>query len=630
MSENETSEARSTKLELRSIHELLSEKFVIPSYQRGYRWTRRQVIELLDDLYDFQRQSDGLPKESFYCLQPVVVLQREDGRWELIDGQQRLTTILLILHFLRQILSIIKISPYTLDYDTREHSASFLSALGTEEAIDRAGENIDFYHLFHAYGAIEEWFASKDPTMQFGFLSSCLLAAQDRNVKVIWYQLPPEQDPIEVFIRLNVGKIPLTNAELIRALFLKQGKLGDGESTNAIIARNRAIQIAHEWDSFEKRLQDERFWHFIHQGSAPYPARIEYLFAILLEQRGLEQALEEDAYGTFIAYNQHFTESSSEELEDVVQKRWREIRNLYQRLDEWYEDRILYHLIGYCIASSSEPSKEVLVHLLRDREEMTRTRFEASIRVRIFENLFGAWSDAEEHSDAEEDAYRKRLLGEVIDGLDYTSSRDKDSIRAVLLLFNIATLLRNPTSTLRFPFDRFNLQPWDIEHIRSVKSDMPGRIDTQRSWLANVVEYWGTGHTDPDDEVKALQTRCEDVLEAEAFPVNLFPELYADILAHFGEATDQETDNGIQNLALLDAKTNRTYKNAVFPIKRRWILRRDKEGIYVPVCTRNVFLKYYSETIDDMMFWKQEDGQNYRDALLEMLEHFFMGDTTCA
>ena len=81
---------------------------------------------------------------------------------------------------------------------------------------------------------------------------------------------------------------------------------------------------------------------------------------------------------------------------------------------------------------------------------------------------------------------------------------------------------------------------------------------------------------------------------------------------------------------MLDAKTNRTYKNAVFPIKRRWILRRDKEGIYVPVCTRNVFLKYYSKTIDDMMFWKQEDGQNYRDALLEMLEHFFMGDTTCA
>ena len=128
----------------------------------------------------------------------------------------------------------------------------------------------------------------------------------------------------------------------------------------------------------------------------------------------------------------------------------------------------------------------------------------------------------------------------------------------------------------------------------------------------------------------ALRDRCKEALDAESFSTVAFPELYTDILEHFGEATEQETDNGIENLALLDAKTNRTYKNAVFPIKRSWILRRDKEGIYVPVCTRNVFLKYYSQTIDDMMFWKREDGRNYRDALVETLENFFMGDESCA
>ena len=629
MSENHTAHVNDTRLELRSIHELLDERFVIPAYQRGYRWTKRQVIELLEDLYDFQRQSDVLPKESFYCLQPVVVLQREDGRWELIDGQQRLTTILLILHFLNQFLAIIGITPYTLDYDTREHSASFLASLGTDVASERAGENIDFHHLYHAYNAIEEWFSTKDPTMRFGFLSNCLLAASDRNVKVIWYQLPHEQDPIEVFIRLNVGKIPLTNAELIRALFLKQGGVDEDDLLARSASSHRAIQIAHEWDSFEKHLQDERFWHFIHQGAAPYPARIEYLFSILIARLGLGEGLDEDAYGTFIAYNRHFDESSRADREEVVQERWREIRYLYQRLDEWYEDRTLYHLIGFCIASSDRPSGEVLVELLESRKELERTRFEASIRASIFENLFGSWSSQEE--DVEDDEYRKDLLREVIDGLDYArSGRHKDKIRAILLLFNIATLLGNPTSTLRFPFDRFNLQPWDIEHIRSVKSDMPGRVDDQRTWLENVLKYWGEWHTDPGDEVCALRDRCKEALDAESFSTVAFPELYTDILEHFGEATEQETDNGIENLALLDAKTNRTYKNAVFPIKRSWIPRRDKEGIYVPVCTRNVFLKYYSQTIDDMMFWKREDGRNYRDALVETLENFFMGDESCA
>jgi hypothetical protein len=618
-----------TRLVLRSIRELLDERFVVPSYQRGYRWTRRQVVELLDDLYSFQRGGDALPKESFYCLQPVVVLARDDGRWELIDGQQRLTTIALILHFLRDFMNILGVSPYDLDYDTREHSALFLESLGTDEAATRKDENIDFFHLFHAYQAIEEWFEALDRTTWFGFLSNCLLHAEARNVKVIWYQLPPEQEPIEVFIRLNIGKIPLTNAELIRALFLKQGGFDSDTRAASSPSRQRAIQIAHEWDSFEKRLQDDRFWHFVHQGPAPYPARIEYLFSILLERLGLGPDSHDDAYATFIAYNRHFDERSSDDIEELVRERWREIRYLYQRLDEWFEDTELYHLIGFCVASSQgESSSQLLVSLLRDRARLPRAEFIASIRARIFTNLF-----ADRHHAAEDldDAARRQLIREVVGDLDYASSgRNRDRIRPILLLFNIATLLQNPTSTRRFPFDRFSRQPWDIEHIRSVKSDMPRRPDDQRRWLEAVSDYWGASHSDPDDAVTPLLRRCAQALASDPFPAHTFPALYEDILAHFGEDTDQETDNGIENLALLDAKTNRTYKNAVFPIKRWHIVARDKDGIYVPVCTRNVFLKYYSKNIDDMMFWKREDGQNYKAALIGALDDFFMGDPTCA
>ena len=60
-------------------------EFIIPSYQRGYRWERKQVETLLNDIMD-----NG---DKPYCLQPVVVRKRDDGKFELIDGQQRLTTI---------------------------------------------------------------------------------------------------------------------------------------------------------------------------------------------------------------------------------------------------------------------------------------------------------------------------------------------------------------------------------------------------------------------------------------------------------------------------------------------------------------------------------------------------------
>lgn len=64
--------------------------FYIPSYQRGYRWSETEVVRLLDDIYQNGKKN--------YCLQPVVVRKKED-RYELIDGQQRLTTLYLIYKY---------------------------------------------------------------------------------------------------------------------------------------------------------------------------------------------------------------------------------------------------------------------------------------------------------------------------------------------------------------------------------------------------------------------------------------------------------------------------------------------------------------------------------------------------
>ena len=85
---------------LKPINDLLGEQFCIPAYQRGYRWTPQQVTDLLDDLDAFLSRNTKEDGE-FYCLQPVVVMARRDGSWELIDGQQRLTTLYLIMAALR-------------------------------------------------------------------------------------------------------------------------------------------------------------------------------------------------------------------------------------------------------------------------------------------------------------------------------------------------------------------------------------------------------------------------------------------------------------------------------------------------------------------------------------------------
>ena len=96
----DTSAITGFNLHTKSVGELLRDKeqFLIPYYQRGYRWEAPQVEALLSDLDEFDQYSAGsVGINQFYCLQPLVVFRREDGQWEVVDGQQRLTTIYLIL-----------------------------------------------------------------------------------------------------------------------------------------------------------------------------------------------------------------------------------------------------------------------------------------------------------------------------------------------------------------------------------------------------------------------------------------------------------------------------------------------------------------------------------------------------
>lgn len=68
---------------LRSIEILENCSFDIPSYQRGYRWTKKEVKALLEDITDFY----SMDKSDFYCLQPIFVKKNNDKQYSVIDGQ---------------------------------------------------------------------------------------------------------------------------------------------------------------------------------------------------------------------------------------------------------------------------------------------------------------------------------------------------------------------------------------------------------------------------------------------------------------------------------------------------------------------------------------------------------------
>jgi uncharacterized protein with ParB-like and HNH nuclease domain len=130
-----------------------SMRYFIAAYQRGYRWNPLQVVQLLEDVRDFTKRRNPQPVQ-FYCLQPIVVKAVDDGSFEVVDGQQRLTTLLLILRYFNELLvEKRRLKLFTLAYETRPSLEDFLA----EPTSEKGKSNIDFAHLYDAMQAIEKW-----------------------------------------------------------------------------------------------------------------------------------------------------------------------------------------------------------------------------------------------------------------------------------------------------------------------------------------------------------------------------------------------------------------------------------------------------------------------------------------
>ena len=357
------------EIDSRTVRSLLGLKFFIPNYQRGYRWTEQQVKDLLNDIFEFSNKKSN--NSEFYCLQPLVVKKREEdildkiknatsveqveellkGTWELIDGQQRLTTLFIILYVLNGV------EKYSIEYETRTGFFKFLKNLKPLDVYDNDlvnrlntewdnvkgdNDNIDFYHIFIAYHTIKKWFladTSRGDSIKKGIYD---------YVRFIWYETT-EENPIKVFTRLNIGRIPLTNAELIKALILNSSNF-DNENTNYI--RLLQQEIALEWDNIEYSLQNDEFWLFLNHADYNKPTRIDFIFDMIVNQNKLNLSEEElsnigkDDYKTFRYFFAYFSKNKTKE---GIKNCWTEVKEYFQTFQEWFNDLEMYHYVGYLV-----------------------------------------------------------------------------------------------------------------------------------------------------------------------------------------------------------------------------------------------------------------------------------------
>ena len=546
----------------KAIGELLEFNFFIPSYQRGFRWTERQVEDLLNDVWDFITKTEKKYNE-WYCLQPVVV-KKINNHYEVLDGQQRLTTIFLILKHLEPFIESERKS-FEIEYETRNtenyNSKLFLQSID-KNSETKYLENIDYFHIFQAYKKIKEWFQTK-ANQGYNSISSKFITPFLESTKFIWYEVDSGKDAIEIFTRINMGKIPLTNAELIKALFLNSSNFPNSDTEKI---RLRQLEIASEWDRIEYSLQNDELWYFINNSENKLPTRIEYIFDIMKNIEGIQNG--NDQYSTFRFFSDKFKTNTKDEIDN----NWKEIKRTFQTIEEWFLDRELYHKVGFLITAG-----EKITELLNNAQKRQKNDFKKFLDSKISE----------------------KVKCDNLEELEY--GKDNLRIKNILLLHNILTMLSNENETSRFPFDRFKKEKkekWDIEHIHAIATEVKVNQDAQKEWLEN--NFSKCEHYNDDK----LNSEIDEIVKNNK---TVSDEDFQKII----EYVLGEEDNSIRNLCLLDMGTNRSYKNDSFKNKRNKIIKNEKEGTFIPVCTRNVFMKYYSSELKDLELWNENDRVEY-------------------
>ena len=613
-------------VKLEPVASLLNRDFFIRSYQRGYRWNENQVNDLLNDFKEFIDQPNK-SEEEFYCLQPIVVKRLSDEEkiklyrfnfdknviYEVIDGQQRITTITIILNFLKEYLKnevFLKCLP-SIVYEVREKSKEILSNFNNYiNSSDKQKEfenNIDFYHMKVVYDTISAWFKKEEPRYPILFLK-LLTSFKVNSVKVIWYEVEEHDNSIEVFRRFNVGKIPLTNAELIKASFLRE---------NEAISKSIKYSISKEWQLIENQLQSKFFWGFL-KPSKNYASRIEYIFDLLFFS-ARNEAKDKISFDRLFGTDKHsvfryFSEETQKT--DDLRTVWDKVNEVFEKLLQWYNHPEHYHYIGYM--QNKEGKKGNVILEILSKKFKTKQELTNSLINTISNDSKSFFKD-------------QKII------LDYNS--DKKELRNVFFLFNIESYVYLSQSSkgeeiYRLPFNLYNSVNYDVEHIDSQTEKEVSSLkpEAKIEYLKDLELDFGfeigkhfkesivTLFNEPNIEDKWKEDNINkeilnEILESTIVIVNEFLEK-----EHY--KLDENSKNNIGNLTILNDSINRSYGNSYFNTKRRLIIDEDKRGVYIPIATKNVFLKYFSGNIKKHTRWSKSDAENYQKQIEKSLSKF--------
>lgn len=585
----------------KSVKYLDGQTFRVKDYQRGYKWGDTEITLLLNDLQKHEANKGP------YCLQPIIVMPIEERAWEIIDGQQRITSLYLIMQYLSETNETIQ---FNIEYNTRYQSQIFLknpdnfnkilisdnwqNFISTEPEYN----NVDIFHFYEVYRSIRNWFEENKNEKVF-------LKKLIDTLYIIWYDVTKgnltvkENNSAEtIFINFNANKVDLSSSELIKALFIL-----DHETTlTKEQKKHNAIELALEWDAIENKLQDNTFWYFIcndekYNQSA---TRIDFLFDLAVNKVKSKDKLE-----AYLEYEKTITS------EKAKYEEWKKIKTLFYKLDEWFNDNEMYHYIGYLIATQLSD----LDKILKESDKKKKDEFKDILIEKIRQEF---------HKEKE-----GRFVY-ILDKLNY--AENKNQCNNLLLLLNVHYYLKD-SSNNKFPFNLYYEYNWSIEHINPQNPQDINDPEKFEQWIKSIETFLDTRVKKEEEVVKLFKETVLGLKEMVANGKNDFERLLKE--PKLKEAVIKISDlikvHNITNLALLDRITNSVLSNNDYLVKREIVLRFSKNGkddncndVFIPICTRDLFTKTYSylKNEDATAYFTAKDMEDYNAFIAEELIKF--------
>lgn len=599
-----------------SIKELNGKTFYVPAYQRGFRWSKQQMVELIEDLYDFVGRNN---KQKIYSLQPIVVKKRDDNTFELIDGQQRLTAIYILLSLFKagNFKAYAPNIKYTLLFEGKETFEELLNVLSedfkdiqalNEKLCQKQCKDIDSKNVINVINFIFSDDGSKYEGKLCDIFRYGLESTEEKDICIIWHEIGEtdkyeDQDndnyAIDVFANINANKIPLTESELIKAVILH--RFGDDSEQDA---------VAHQWETIERGLSNDKVWYFFMQKNAKYETRIDLLFEIWYEAQKEEEdgvVVPKGTHELLRAINKYFEEKKS--AKDL----WDQIVKIFETIQDWYNDYEKYHLIGLLAEldkGSKKQEKSLPCELYINYHKKCKSEFCDYLRNEIFSKL----QETKIFSTKNIDKLKKEdiVLGEI--------SYDKTSrfVKKILLAYNIALLVNSQLNSKRninerFPFDYYRSKDVDID-IEHINPQTPDKDKDKTVWLKFIqcfIEETQIGITEEQKNQLKNGVMPNEMQEKLKNEINM---------------------NEIGNLVLLDSKINRSpnYANCLYSEKRVEINKALRgqayfEAIILPG-TRLVFNREFEADDKVNLIWTQKDQASYKNSIEENLYILFKGE----